>query len=331
MRKFGPLNPAGPKSSHDWLAHGVCFDMTTTSSGSAIQSRARAALVGAIGLACIVSAFPQNARSADETEAPKGAAVTVIRATKACFADIVEVFGSLQPHEEVTVRPDREGLKFTQVLVDAGDTVAAGQAMAKIGPAEGGDITITAPVAGLVSASTAAIGAPATAQQPPFRIVKNNEFDLVGDAAAKDILKLAVNQPAVIRIVGGGVAQGRVRSVPTTVDQTNQLGQVQIAITSKQRMLVNASGRAKITAGQSCGVSVPLTAILYGDDSTVVQVIRRDRVETHRVDVGLMSGGQVEIKSGVNENDVVVAKAGALLREGDPVRPISEADAAQNK
>jgi HlyD family secretion protein len=301
------------------------------SGGPAMRRGARAVLAGAIGLACVAGSSPQIARAADEAEAPKGAAVTVIRATKACFADIVEVFGSLQPHEEVTVRPDREGLKFTQVMVDAGDTVTAGQAMAKIGPAEGGDITITAPAAGLVSASTAAIGAPATAQQPPFRIVKNSEFDLVADAAAKDILKLAVGQPAVIRIVGGGVAQGRVRSVPTTVDQISQLGQVQIAITSKQRMLVNASGRAKITAGQSCGVSVPLTAILYGDDSTVVQVIRRDRVETHRVDVGLMSGGQVEIKSGVNENDVVVAKAGALLREGDPVRPISEADAAQSK
>ena len=296
-----------------------------------MRSRARAVLVGTVGLACVFGTCPQIARAADDTEAPKGAAVTVIRATKVCFADIVEVFGSLQPHEEVTVRPDREGLKFTQVTVDAGDTVTAGQAMAKIGPADGGDITITAPVAGLVSASTAAIGAPATAQQPPFRIVKNNEFDLVADAAAKDILKLAVGQPAVIRIVGGGTAQGRVRSVPSTVDQISQLGQVQIAITSKQRMLVNASGRAKITAGQSCGVSVPLTAILYGDDSTVVQVIRRDRVETHRVDVGLMSGGQVEIKSGVNENDVVVAKAGALLREGDPVRPISEADTAQSK
>ena len=295
-----------------------------------MRSRTRALLVGTVSLACVFGACSQIARAADDTEAPKGAAVTVIRATKVCFADIVEVFGSLQPHEEVTVRPDREGLKFTQVMVDAGDTVTAGQAMAKIGPADGGDITITAPVAGLVSASTAANGAPATAQQPPFRIVKNNEFDLVADAAAKDILKLAVGQPAVIRIVGGGTAQGRVRSVPTTVDQISQLGQVQIAITSKQRMLVNASGRAKITAGQSCGVSVPLTAILYGDDSTVVQVIRRDRVETHRVDVGLMSGGQVEIKSGVNENDVVVAKAGALLREGDPVRPISEADTAQS-
>jgi multidrug efflux pump subunit AcrA (membrane-fusion protein) len=302
-----------------------------SSSGAANPRQTRAHLVAAMGFACVAFMSLPTARAADETEAPKGAAVTVIRATKACFADIVEVFGTLQPHEEVTVRPDREGLKFTQVMVDAGDTVTAGQAMAKIGPAEGGDITITAPVAGLVSASSAAIGAPATAQQPPFRIVKNNEFDLVGDAAAKDILKLKAGQPATIRIVGGGNAQGVVRSVPTTVDQISQLGQVQIAITSKQRMLVNASGRAKITAGQSCGVSVPLTAILYGDDSTVVQVIRRDRVETHRVDVGLMSSGQVEIRSGVNENDIVVAKAGALLREGDPVRPISETDAAPQK
>src|SRR5262249_38643270 len=158
----------------------------------------------------------------------------------------------------------------------------------------------------LVSASSAAVGAPATAMQPPFRIIRNSEFDLVADAAARDIGKLAINQPVAIRIVGGGTAQGRVRSVPTTIDQISQLGQVQIAITSKQRMLVNASGRAKITVGQSCNVSVPLTAILYGDDIAVVQVVRRERVETHRVDIGLMSEGKVEIRSGVNEGDIVV-------------------------
>jgi HlyD family secretion protein len=304
--------------------------MLTNLSGAPIKPpQTRAALIVAIALAgtALVS---QIAMAADD-EAPKGAAVTVIRATRTCFDDVVELFGSLQPHEEITVRPDREGLKFTAVMVEAGDTVTAGQPLAKIGPVDGGDITISAPFGGLISASTAAIGAPATAQQPPYRIVKNNEFDLVGDAAAKDILKLKPGQPTVVRIVGGGFAQGVVRSVPTTVDQISQLGQVQIAITSRQRMMVNASGRAKITAGKSCNVSVPLTAILYGDDSTVVQVVRRDRVETHRVDVGLMSGGQVEIKTGLNENDVVVVKAGALLREGDPVRPISQADAAQNK
>jgi hypothetical protein len=57
----------------------------------------------------------------------------------------------------------------------------------------------------------------------------------------------------------------------------------------------------------------------------VVQVIRRGRVETKSVDVGLMSAGQVEISRGIVEGDIVVARAGALLREGDPVRPVTAA------
>ena len=83
-----------------------------------------------------------------------------------------------------------------------------------------------------------------------------------------------------------------------------------------------------ITTGQSCGVSVPLTAVLYGSAGTVVQVVRRARIETKRVEVGLMSGGQIEIREGLVEGDIVVARAGALLREGDPVRPVTaEAEA----
>jgi len=67
---------------------------------------------------------------------------------------------------------------------------------------------------------------------------------------------------------------------------------------------------------------VPLTAILYSTAGTVVQVIRSGRVETRRVEIGLMSAGQVEIRDGVAEGDIVVARAGALLREGDPVRAV---------
>jgi multidrug efflux pump subunit AcrA (membrane-fusion protein) len=72
-------------------------------------------------------------------------------------------------------------------------------------------------------------------------------------------------------------------------------------------------------------VAVPLTAIQYSSGGTVVQVVRRQRIETKRVEVGLMSGGQIEIRDGLNEGDDVVARAGALLREGDPVRPVAAA------
>ncbi len=68
---------------------------------------------------------------------------------------------------------------------------------------------------------------------------------------------------------------------------------------------------------------MPLTAVLYGTAGTVVQVVRRDRVETKQVEVGLTSGGQVEIRDGLAEGDMVVARAGAILREGDPVRPVT--------
>ena len=71
-------------------------------------------------------------------------------------------------------------------------------------------------------------------------------------------------------------------------------------MTGNRRLLVNSSGRALIKTGQSCNIAVPLTAVLYGTAGTVVQVVRRARVETKQVEVGLMSGGQVEIRKGLH-------------------------------
>ena len=74
--------------------------------------------------------------------------------------------------------------------------------------------------------------------------------------------------------------------------------------------------------GRSCGATIPLSAVLYGPEGAIVQVVRDERVETRRVRVGLLSGGNAEIREGLNEGDMVVARAGAFLREGDRVRPI---------
>jgi len=137
----------------------------------------------------------------------------------------------------------------------------------------------------------------------------------------EDLGKLAANQTATINIVGTGTVQGVVRRVAPTVEPNSQLGQVFIAITTNRRLLINSSGSAIIRTTQSCGLSVPLAAVLYSNAGTVVQVVKSQRIETRRVEVGLMSGGNVEIKGGLSEGDDVVARAGSLLREGDPVRP----------
>ncbi len=281
----------------------------------------------AAALLCLAAASPS--RADDEADAPKGAAVTVLKATKSCFDAIVEASGIVIPREETAVRPDRPGLKVAEILADAGDTVTAGQTLARLTLPEGGNVQLQAPVAGLIANSSAVIGAVASGKgEALFSIIARSEFDLIGLVPVRDIARMKVDQPARIKIVGAGEVDGRVRRVASTVEPNSQLGQVTIAVTSNKRLLVNSSGRAMIKTGQSCGVSVPLTAILYGSAGTVVQVVRRARIETKRVEVGLMSGGQIEIRDGLAEGDIVVARAGALLREGDPVRPVmASADA----
>lgn len=267
---------------------------------------------------------------AADDDAPKGPAVTVLKVAKSCFSDIVEATGTIIAREETSVRPERPGLKVTEVLAEAGDTTTAGQVLARLALPEGGTLQVTAPVAGVIATSTAQIGNLASAKgEALFTIVARSEYDLVGLVATTDIRKLAVAQQATVRIAGAGDLDGKIRRIGPTVEPNIQQGMVYIGISSQKRLLLNASGRALIKTGQSCNVAVPLTAVQYSSAGTVVQVIRRNRVETKRVEIGLMSGGNIEVRDGLNEGDIVVARAGALLREGDPVRPAMATEAAK--
>ena len=66
-----------------------------------------------------------------------GDVVTVARTTNVCFSDTLQVTGVVVPRNEILVRPDREGLQISQVLVEPGDTVVSGQVLARLTPPEG--------------------------------------------------------------------------------------------------------------------------------------------------------------------------------------------------
>jgi hypothetical protein len=90
--------------------------------------------------------------------APKGTAVTVLKAAKSCFSNIVEVSGILIARDETPVPPKRQGLK----MAEDGETVTAGQTLARLTLPEGGVTLLSAPVAGTISVSTAVVGATAS-------------------------------------------------------------------------------------------------------------------------------------------------------------------------
>src|SRR3982074_3604784 len=84
-------------------------------------------------------------------------AVTVTQTRKMCFSDTLQVNGVVVPANEILVRPDREGLQISQVLVEPGDTVVSGQVLARLTPSEGQQgggtttVAIQAPAPGVVT------------------------------------------------------------------------------------------------------------------------------------------------------------------------------------
>jgi HlyD family secretion protein len=256
-----------------------------------------------------------------------GAAVSVVRAKRSCFSETITATGVLVPREDVLVRPDREGFVISSVLVEPGDSVTAGQALARLTPSDpqqgSATVTVTAPAAGIVMKSAAVIGTVASARADPmFHIIARGEFELSAQVPTRQLARMSVGQAAKVHVIGLDELPGRVRTVSSSVDGMTQLGQVRIFIGNNQRLRAGVFGRASIVAGQSCGVAIPLSALLYSPDGAVVAVVRGDRIETRQVTVGLMSQGEVEVREGLAEGDLVAARAGAFLREGDRVRPV---------
>ena len=287
------------------------------------------AAVAAVALGLAVPQMLLAAPAMPEAERSPDRAVTVARTRNVCFSDTLQVTGVLGPRNEVLVRPDREGLQIAQVQVEPGDTVVAGQILARLVPSDGQGtgqagpgIPVRAPVAGTVVSSAAVVGAMASGRGPPlFRIAAQGEMELVAETPVATLAGLAPNQAASVEIVGVGSLPGRVRLIANTVNQATQLGQVRVFIGSDARLRAGVSARPdrhRPAMRPRCRCRRCCTARA----ARWCRSIQDGRIESRRVKVGLMASGQAEIRDGLSEGDMVVARAGAFLREGDRVRPV---------
>lgn len=269
-------------------------------------------------------------------DAPAGAIVMVVKATNACFSDMVRVTGFLVPRREAVVAVDQEGYRVAEVLARDGDQVTENQELVRLGgPAAAAQaaqaaqqnpqaprsstISLRAPAAGRIIQSTARAGAFASPQLGPlFRIAIDNEIELDAEVPYVHVLKLSPGVTARITIDGGPEVSGRVRIINPEIDRRTQLGKARLAVPRNPAIKIGMFARATIDANRSCGVSIPKSAL----DHSTVQVVRDNIVETRKVQVGLLSDTDIEIREGLKEGEIVVANAGTSLHDGDRVKPI---------
>jgi HlyD family secretion protein len=185
---------------------------------------------------------------------------------------------------------------------------------------------IRAPRAGVISRRSARLGAIASAASPEplFRIIADGAVELEAEVPEADMPRLAVGKP--VQVTPAGMTSpivGAIRLISPEVDRQSRLGRVRIALPQASASAVGSFARGLIEIDRRTGLTVPLSALTYRRDGATVLVVENDVVHIRRVTIGLTGNNRVELIDGVKDGDVIVARAGTFLREGDMITPVA--------
>ncbi len=186
-----------------------------------------------------------------------------------------------------------------------------------------GNTEVKSPTDGIVSRRNARIGAMASGLgEPMFRVIADGEVELDAEIVETELPKVKVGQKARITVPGAGEVHGTVRLVSPEIDKTTRLGRAKILIGRNPALRIGAFARGNVETEQSHGLGVPTASVMFDPAGAYVLIVADDKVARRDVKTGLVAGGLVEIKSGLKDGDVLVARSGTFLREGDVIKPI---------
>lgn len=185
---------------------------------------------------------------------------------------------------------------------------------------------VEAPVAGLVVARNAQVGAIASAAGGPmFTIVRDNAMELRAEVAELDLLRLAPGQRAILSAAEGGEAlSGTVRLVEPSIDPQTRLGTARVEIDDPTRVVRGMFLTAEVVVSEEETLAVPVTALASGAEGATAMRVAEGVVERVPVVPGIRDGAFVGIREGLAEGDLVVTKAAAFVRDGDRINPVPE-------
>lgn len=190
-----------------------------------------------------------------------------------------------------------------------------------------GRTDVVTPVAGTVSRRTARLGAVAMGTgEALFRIVADGAIDLDAEVPEDRLARLTAGMPVRIALPGSDQSvNGLVRLISSEVDRTNRLGKVRIALPAGSPARIGSFATAAVEVVRRPAIGVPASAVVRSETGASVMVVSAGRVALRAVEPGVIDGGFTEIRRGLAEGDVVVARAAAFLRDGDEVRSVDMA------
>jgi RND family efflux transporter MFP subunit len=196
---------------------------------------------------------------------------------------------------------------------------------------------VLAPDSGTISARSATVGAVVGAGTELFKLIRQGRLEWRAEVTSSELNRITAGTKVVVTAPGGAQRKGRVRVLAPTVDAATRNGLVYVDLEGAVDGSKGAAGafkpgmfaRGEFELGNSGALTVPQTAVVVRDGFSYVYRVGADkRVSQLKVQTGRVVGEQVEIQSGVNAQDQLVASGGSFLSDGDLVKVVDGAKPA---
>jgi RND family efflux transporter MFP subunit len=218
---------------------------------------------------------------------------------------------SVSPHEYDEVKARLAAAKARRDAAHA-NSEQAEAAVAEANTAVG-FTRIRAPFDGLVVAKLIDPGAMAAPGVPLLIIEDPRRFrlEVTVDESQIAAVRPGAEVPVTLDSLGSQVITGKVAQIVPAADPASRTFTVKIDLPSNPQVRSGIFGRAGFPLGERQSMRVPQTALLHRGQLDAVYVVGKDEVASLRyVTLGKAGGNDVEVLSGLDSGERIVAQAG---------------------
>lgn len=185
------------------------------------------------------------------------------------------------------------------------------------------DATLCAPRSGYIAKRSIEPGATASPGQPVFEIVQMDPLEVNVGVPETDVHLVRIGQKAAITVpaLPGKSFEGTVRIINVSADPSTRTYMTRISVANPEQALrVGMVAEATIRGDRTVSmVTLPGDAIVrdpQGATQVFVYYPDQKRVYAKRVEIGAAVGKDVEIKSGLSGNELIVLAGQTKLKNG---------------
>ncbi|QSA95823.1 efflux RND transporter periplasmic adaptor subunit [Methylococcus sp. EFPC2] len=184
---------------------------------------------------------------------------------------------------------------------------------------------------GVISARNATLGAVPSEGQELFRLIRQNRLEWRAEVTADELLKIKPGLDVTVAVAGASTVSGTVRAVGPVLDAQNRnaLVYVDLPQAGQAGLRPGMFARGEFQLGSSPALTVPQEALSLREGFSYVFRVGEAsgdvaKVALVKVQLGRRAGDRVEIVSGLDPQDRLVASGASFLGDGDSVQVVAK-------